>query len=65
MKTKTNPTPATLVTVYAVQGPEDAFGWSTMCDECDWSEKMLTESGAKDLAKEHAQQHVMIVWEVR
>lgn len=52
----------TTITVHITEG-ERGFGWRVDCEDCDFTEKMLSEGGASEVAKEHAAEHVLIVWE--
>ena len=42
-----------------VDAPRDqGFGWTVVCGACDFSEKMLSEHGAKMIAKGHRSLHI-------
>ena len=45
------------IEIYVNPPREMGFGWTVDCSDCDLNEKMLSETGAKSIAKQHAADH--------
>lgn len=45
------------IEIYVNPPREQGYGWTVDCSDCIFNEKMLSEDGAKRIAKEHAKYH--------